>query len=67
MGYIQSAASTISGAEQLEELLEELCISERTLLTIQQVDLRQRQLQSVSILWRKKDRMEALREFTIPH
>lgn len=62
LAYFQHAASTIDDAERLEELLDELCSSDETLLTNVQAELRQRQAQYVRNLLKEKSRMDALRE-----
>ena len=63
LAYFQHAASTVGDAARLEEMLDELCSSDETLLTDVQVELRRRQAQDVKDLLKEKDcMMDALHE-----
>jgi hypothetical protein len=62
LAYYQLSASNIDEPDRLEQLVDELCNSEGTLLTNRQLELRQRQIQFVRNLLREKERVEALRE-----
>lgn len=62
IAYFRLAAASLSDADQLEALLDDLCDADDALITAPQVAARDRQIQYVRNLLRERTRVEALEE-----
>lgn len=62
IAYFRLAAASLSDADQLEALLDDLCHADDALITGPQVAARARQIQYVRNLLRERTRVEALEE-----
>ena len=60
--YFRLAAASLSDADRLEALLDDLCDADDALITGPQVAARARQIQYVRNLLRERSRVEALEE-----